>query len=121
MWNLDIKYFAVYPKVEDRPITVQIGVNEETNEPVLNEDGSPKTSPLFVNSHSYLLWLLKNNKVGFLQLLFTWYISLGFIIAFANYWEFCQKKYFGAKYSISDILLTALGGVLAIGLVQILK
>ena len=29
MWNLDIKYFAVYPKVEDRPITVQIGVDEE--------------------------------------------------------------------------------------------
>ena len=44
-------------------------INEETNEPILNEDGSPKTSPLFVNSHSYLLWLLKNNKVGFLQLL----------------------------------------------------
>lgn len=44
-------------------------VDEETNEPILNEDGTPKTSPLFVNSHSYLLWLLKNNKVGFLQLL----------------------------------------------------
>ena len=44
-------------------------VDEETNEPVLNEDGTPKTSPLFVNSHSYLLWLLKNNKVGFLDLL----------------------------------------------------
>ena len=44
-------------------------VDEETNEPILNEDGTPKTSPLFVNSHSYLLWLLKNNKVGFLDLL----------------------------------------------------
>ena len=44
-------------------------VDEETNEPVLNEDGSPKTSPLFINSHNYLLWLLKNNKVGFLDLL----------------------------------------------------
>ena len=44
-------------------------VDEETNEPVLNEDGTPKTSPLFVNSHSYLLWLLKSNKVGFLDLL----------------------------------------------------
>ena len=43
------------------------------------------------------------------------------IITFANYWEFCQKKYFGAKYSISDILLTTLGGVLAIGLVHQLK
>jgi len=44
-------------------------VDEETNEPLLNEDGTPKTSPLFVNSHSYLLWLLKSNKVGFLDLL----------------------------------------------------
>ena len=44
-------------------------VDEETNEPILNEDGTPKTSPLFVNSHNYLLWLLKNNKAGFLYLL----------------------------------------------------
>ena len=44
-------------------------VDEETNEPILNEDGTPKTSPLLVNSHSYLLWLLNNNKVGFLDLL----------------------------------------------------
>ena len=44
-------------------------VDEETNEPILNEDGMPKTSPLFVNSHSYLLWLLKNNKARFLDLL----------------------------------------------------
>ena len=51
-------------------------VDEETNEPILNEDGMPKTSPLFVNSHSYLLWLLKNNKVGFLQLLSTYLSEL---------------------------------------------
>ena len=51
-------------------------VDEETNEPVLNEDGSPKTSPLFVNSHSYLLWLLNNNKAGFLQLLSTYLLEL---------------------------------------------
>ena len=51
-------------------------VDEETNEPVLNEDGTPKTSPLLVNSHSYLLWLLKNNKVGFLQLLSTYLLEL---------------------------------------------
>ena len=31
---------------------------------------------------------------------------------------FIQKKYFGAKYSISDILLTTLGGVVAIVLVH---
>ena len=51
-------------------------VDEETNEPILNEDGTPKTSPLFVNSHSYLLWLLKNNKVGFLQLLSVYLVEL---------------------------------------------
>ena len=57
----------------------------------------------------------------FLALLFAWYVSLILIITFANYWEFCQKKDFGAKYSISDILLTTLGGVLAIFLVHKLK
>lgn len=44
-------------------------VDSKTEEPLLNEDGAPKTSFIFVNSHQYLLWLLKNNKVGFLQLL----------------------------------------------------
>lgn len=42
----------------------------------------------------------------------------GFLMA--NYWEFCQKKDFGAKYSISDILLTTLGGVLGSVLVMLL-
>lgn len=51
-------------------------VDEETNEPVLNEDGTPKTSPLFVNSHNYLVWLLNNNKAGFLQLLSTYLLEL---------------------------------------------
>ena len=51
-------------------------VDEETNEPILNEDGTPKTAPLLVNSHSYLLWLLKNNKVGFLQLLSIYLVEL---------------------------------------------
>ena len=51
-------------------------VDEETNELILNEDGTPKTSPLFVNSHNYLLWLLKNNKVGFLQLLSVYLLEL---------------------------------------------
>ena len=57
----------------------------------------------------------------FLSLLFAWYVSLCIVFAFANYWEYSQKKHFGAKYSLSDILLTTLGGVLAIGLAQILK
>ena len=57
----------------------------------------------------------------FLSLLFAWYISILVVITFANYWEYSQKKHFGAKYSISDILLTTLGGVLAIGLVHHLQ
>lgn len=60
-------------------------INEETNEPILNEDGTPKMSPLFVNSHNYLLWLLKSNKVGFLQLLSA-YLS-----------ELLQNKEFKSK------------------------
>lgn len=34
VWNLDIKYFGVYPKVETRDVQVQVGTNEETNEPI---------------------------------------------------------------------------------------
>ena len=72
--------------------------------------------------HRNLLHVVGGFLMGaFLSLLFTWYVSLMVIITFANYWEFCQKKYFGAKYSISDILLTTLGGVLAIGLVHHLQ
>ena len=58
---------------------------------------------------------------AFLSLLFAWYVSLVLIITFANYWEYSQKKHFGAKYSLSDILLTTLGGLLAIGLVHQMK
>ena len=69
-----------------------------------------------------LLHIVGGFLIGaFLSLIFAWYVSLVLIITFANYWEFCQKKYFGAKYSISDILLSALGGVVAIFLIQILK
>ena len=72
--------------------------------------------------HRNLLHIVGGFLMGvFLSLLFSWYVSLCIVFAFANYWEFCQKKDFGAKYSISDILLTTLGGVVAIGLVQILK
>ena len=72
--------------------------------------------------HRDLLHIVGGLILGLiLNLIVSWYISILAVIAFANYWEFCQKKDFGAKYSISDILLTTLGGVLAIGLVQILK
>ena len=72
--------------------------------------------------HRNLLHLVGGFLIGvFLSLLFAWYVSLVLIITFANYWECSQKKHFGAKYSLSDILLTTLGGVLVILLVQILK
>ena len=51
-------------------------VDEETDRPILNDEGTLKTSPLFVNSHSYLLWVLNNNKVGFLQLLSVYLVEL---------------------------------------------
>ena len=72
--------------------------------------------------HRDLLHIVGGFLIGaFLSLLFAWYVSLVLIITFANYWEFCQKKDFGAKYSFSDILLTTLGGVVAILLVHQLK
>ncbi|WP_288444314.1 hypothetical protein [uncultured Chryseobacterium sp.] len=44
-------------------------VDVETQNPVLDEEGNPKTSIIKVNTHHYMLWLVKNNKVGFLDLL----------------------------------------------------
>ena len=72
--------------------------------------------------HRNLLHVVGGFLMGaFWSWLFAWHISLVLIITFANYWEYSQKKYFGAKYSISDILLTTLGGVVAIFLVNQLK
>ena len=72
--------------------------------------------------HRDLLHVIGGLMLGFtLNLFLTWYISILAVFAFANYWEYSQKKYFGAKYSLSDILLTTLGGVLAILLIQKLK
>ena len=72
--------------------------------------------------HRNLLHVVGGFLMGaFLSWLFAWYVSLMVIITFANYWEYSQKKDFRAKYSISDILLTTLGGVLAIFLVHQLK
>ena len=34
VWNLDVKYFGVSPKLGTREVQVQIGTNEETNEPI---------------------------------------------------------------------------------------
>lgn len=44
-------------------------VDDETQNPVLDEEGNPKTSIVKVNTHHYMLWLVKNNKIGFLDLL----------------------------------------------------
>ena len=69
-----------------------------------------------------LLHIVGGFLIGaFLSLLFAWYVSLCIVFAFANYWEYYQKKHFGAKYSFYDILLTTLGGILAIFLVHKLK
>ena len=58
------------------------------------------------------------NKKKILSWLFAWYASLCIVFAFANYWEYSQKKHFGAKYSLSDILLTTLGGILSVWLLH---
>ena len=69
--------------------------------------------------HRDLLHIVGGLILGLiLNLIVSWYISILAVIAFANYWEFCQKKDFGAKYSFSDILLTTLGGVISIGLIH---
>ena len=34
MWNLQIRYYGTYSKTDTREVPVQIGVNEETNEPI---------------------------------------------------------------------------------------
>lgn len=69
-----------------------------------------------------LLHIVGGFLIGsFLSLLFVWYVSLGIVFIFANYWEYSQKKHFGAKYSFSDILLTTLGGLLSAWLVHHLK
>jgi hypothetical protein len=47
-------------------------VDEQTQEPILDENGELKTSMIKVDTHAYMLWLLKNNKLGFLDLLKTY-------------------------------------------------
>lgn len=72
--------------------------------------------------HRNLLYIVGGFLIGaFLSLLFAWYVSILAVFAFANYWEYSQKKHFGAKYSLSDILLTTLGGLLSVWLVHHLK
>ena len=48
-----------------------------------------------------------------LNLIVSWYISILVVFTFANYWEYSQVKFYKAKYSFSDILLTTLGGLLS--------
>jgi VanZ family protein len=64
--------------------------------------------------HRNLLHIVGGFLMGlFLSLLFTWYVSILAVIAFANYWEYSQVKFYKATYSISDILLTTLGCTIA--------
>ena len=72
--------------------------------------------------HRDLLHIVGGLILGLiLNLIVSWYISILAVIAFANYWEYSQVKFYKVKYSISDILLTTLGGVVAILLVHQLK
>ncbi len=72
--------------------------------------------------HRDLLHVVGGFLIGFtFNLFLSWYISILVVITFANYWEYSQKKHFRANYSISDIILTTLGGVVAIFLVNQLK
>ena len=65
-----------------------------------------------------LLHIVGGFLIGFtFNLFLSWYISILVVIAFVNYWEYSQVKFYKAKYSISDILLTTLGSVLAILLI----
>ena len=65
--------------------------------------------------HRNLLHIVGGFLIGaFLSLLFAWYVSLCIVFAFANYWEYSQRKHFGAKYSLSDVALTMTGCILEI-------
>ena len=72
--------------------------------------------------HRNLLHIIVGFILGFIFNLFlSWYISILAVFTFVNYWEYSQVKFYKVKYSISDILLTTLGGVLVILLLQKLK
>lgn len=61
--------------------------------------------------HRDLLHVVGGFLLGFIFNLFlSWYVSILAVFAFANYWEYSQVKFYKAKYSFSDILLTVLGG-----------
>lgn len=63
--------------------------------------------------HKNLLHIVGGFIIGFtFNLFLSWYISILVVFMFANYWEYSQVKFYKAKYSISDILLTTLGSVL---------
>lgn len=65
--------------------------------------------------HRNLLHIMGGFILGFtFNLFLSWYISILAVIAFANYWEYSQVKFYKAKYSFSDILLTVLGAILGI-------
>lgn len=65
--------------------------------------------------HRNLLHFVGGFLLGFVFNLFlSWLVSILAVLAFANYWEYSQVKFYKAKYSVSDILLTVLGAILGI-------
>ena len=67
--------------------------------------------------HRDLLHVVGGFLMGaFLSLLFAWYVSLCIVFAFANYWEYSQGRFYKAKYSVLDVLLTIFGAILAISI-----
>ena len=67
--------------------------------------------------HRNLLHVVGFILCSILNLFLSWHVSSLVVFTLANYWEYSQVKFYKAKYSISDILLTTLGSVLAILLI----
>lgn len=70
--------------------------------------------------HRDLLHVVGGFLMGAFLTIFIKYLAILAVFSFANYWEYTQVKYYKAKYSISDILLTTLGGTLGFILINFL-
>jgi glycopeptide antibiotics resistance protein len=65
-----------------------------------------------------LLHIMGGFLIGASLTIIIKYFAILAVFSFANYWEYTQVKCYKAKYSISDILLTTLGGILGFVLVN---
>lgn len=68
--------------------------------------------------HRDLLHIIGGFLIGASLTMFMKYLAILAVFSFANYWEYTQVKGYKAKYSISDIILTTLGGILGFILVN---